>query len=291
MLYRKKVVPYILLIPAFFFLILTFLYPVVRLFQISMFDRVEGSLKFTGINNLKILFSDNIYQIALKNNFLMLLIVVPLLIIIALLIAVLLFERLAGWKFYRFVLFMPYILAIPVVGIVFLYLFQKSGVINYFLNSIGLEKFALNWLGSTKLAKYTLMFIIAWKEIGLGIVIFLARLMSVDETLYEASEIDGANWIQRLIHITIPQLSSVIQFYFIFSMITILSWVFNYVYVITYGGPGNSTYVMELYIYNTSFKYGLPNIASMASIMLLVIVSSLIYIQYKVRGGLIGSEV
>lgn len=290
MFYRKKIMPYILLIPAFVFLSLTFFYPVVKLFQAAMIGRVEDSLKFTGISNLKYLFNDKIYITALKNNMLMLFIVVPLLIIIALLIAAILFEKLAGWKFYRFVLFLPYILAIPVVGIIFLYLFQQNGVVNFFLNSIGLGKLALNWLGSPRYAKYTLMIVIIWKEVGLGIVIFLARLMSVDETLYEASEIDGANWLQRLVHITIPQLSSVIQFYFIFSMITILSWVFNYVFVVTAGGPGNSTTVMELYIYNTTFKYGLQNIGAMASIILLLIVSVLIYVQYKVRGGLIGSE-
>ena len=290
MLYRKKIIPYALLIPAFAFLILTFFYPVVKLFQTAMFDSADNGIKFTGIENLKYLFNDRVYTTALTNNILMLLIVVPLLIIIALLISVLLFERIAGWKFYRFVLFLPYILAIPVVGIILLYLFQKNGVVNTILSSIGLKSLAINWLGSSKYAKYTLMMIITWKEVGLGIVIFLARLMSVDEALYEAAEIDGANWFQRLIHVTIPQLSSVIQFYFIFSMITILSWVFNYVYVITAGGPGHSTYVMELYIYYNTFKFGLPDIASMASIVLLVIVSVLIYIQYKIRGGLIGSE-
>jgi len=290
MFYRKKILPYILLVPAFIFLILTFFYPVVKLFQTAMFDKTENGIEFTGIRNIKYLFNDSVYTTALTNNILMLCIIVPLLIIIALLIAVLLFERLAGWKFYRFVLFLPYILAIPVVGIIFLYIFQKSGIVNTILTAIGLKSLAINWLGSSKYAIYTLMLIIIWKEVGLGIVIFLARLMSVDETLYEAAEIDGANWLQRLIHITIPQLFSVIQFYLIFSMITVLSWVFNYVYTITAGGPGHSTYTMELYIYYNTFKFGLPNIASMASIILLIIVSGLIYIQYKVRGGLISSE-
>ncbi|MBN2072827.1 MAG: sugar ABC transporter permease [Actinobacteria bacterium] len=282
--------PYALLIPAFIFLILTFFYPVINLFQLAMFGKKGDGYGFTGINNIKILFGDSVYITALKNNMLMLLIVVPLLIIISLVIAVLLFEKLAGWKFYRFVLFLPYILAIPVAGIVFQYLFQQNGVLNFLLKSIGLESLALNWLGSPKYAMFTIMFIIIWKEVGLGIVIFLARLMSVDETLYEASEIDGANWLQRLLHVTVPQLAAQIQFYFIFSMITILSWVFNYVYVITAGGPGHSTYIMELYIYYNTFKFGLPHIASMASIILLAIVSVLIFIQYKVRGGLIGSE-
>lgn len=291
MFYKNKITPYFLLIPSFVFLILTFFYPVLKLFQNALFGKVQNGIKFTGLDNIKYLFNDRVYVTALTNNILMLCIIVPLLIIISLFISVLLFEKLAGWKFYRFVLFLPYILAIPVVGIIFLYLFQKSGVVNTILTSIGLKSLAVNWLGSSKYAKYTLMLIITWKEVGLGIIIFLARLMSVDETLYEAAEIDGANWLQRLIHITIPQLSSVIQFYFIFSMITILSWVFNYVYVVTAGGPGHSTYTMELYIYYNTFKFGLTNIASMASIILLIIVSGLIYIQYKLRGGLISSEV
>ncbi len=283
MLYKKKLLPYLLIIPSFLFLGMTFFYPAIKLIQMSLFN---SSNEFVGVKNFKVLLTDPIYLISIKNNLLMLLILVPLMVLISILIAVFLYERLGGWKIYRFILFLPYILAIPVVGIIFLYLLQDSGSVNYILRSIGLEKIALNWL-SSKLAIYTIMLIILWKEIGLGIIIFLSRLMSVNEELYEAAELDGANWFQRLINITIPQLIITTEFYIIIVIITILSWVFNYVYVITRGGPVNSTYVMELYIYNYNFKYGMTEISATASVMLLVFISFIILVQLKLRGGLI----
>lgn len=287
----KQTTPYILILPAYTFLGLTFFYPIVKLFQYSFFKRVTNGFVFTGLDNLKILLADTVFFKSIQNNLLMLTIVVPALLVISIVIAVVLYERIRGWRIYRFCLFMPYVLPIPVVGIVFIYIFQGKGILNTFLEQMGLGFMALNWLGSSKIAIYTIMFVIIWKEAGLGIVIFLARLLSLDEALYDAAAIDGANWFQRLFYITIPQLSAVIEFYLIFAIITVLSWVFNYVYVMTAGGPGNSTYVTELYIFNTSFRFHMRNVASMASLILLIVVTFLIFVQFRIRGGMIGERV
>jgi len=257
-------------------------YPVMRLIVLSFQRRIAGQNIFVGFTNYRALFNDQVFLMAVQNN-LKLLITVPIMVIIALILAIFLFERIRGWQIYRTTLFLPYLLPITVVGLIFSYIFQLSGVLNEFLISIGLEKLALDWLGSTKLALPTLMFVIIWKEVGFGIVLFLARLMSVDEELFDAAKIDGANWWQLQWNITVPQLSTVIEFFSVVSVITMLSWVFNYVYVMTGGGPGNSTMVTELFVYLTGFRYNQMNMASAVSVLLLLITGIFIFLELRLR--------
>lgn len=154
---------------------------------------------------------------------------------------------------------------------------------NDFLTAIGLNVFALDWLGSTRLALPTLMFVIIWKEVGFGIVLFLARLMSVEEELFDAAKIDGANWWQLQWNITIPQLSTVMEFFIVISIITMLSWVFNYVFVMTGGGPGNATMVTELYVYLMAFRYNQMNLAAAVSVLLLIVTGIFIFLDLYLR--------
>jgi ABC-type sugar transport system permease subunit len=184
---------------------------------------------------------------------------------------------------YQTTLFLPYLLPITVVGLIFSYIFQLSGVLNDLLHLIGLDQLALDWLGSPRLALPTVMFVVVWKEVGLGVVLFLARLMSVEEELFDAARIDGANWWHLQWNVTVPQLSAVIEFFTVISVITMLSWVFNYVYVMTSGGPGNATMVTELYVYLAGFRYNQMNLASATSVLLLVVTGIMIFVQFRLR--------
>jgi ABC-type sugar transport system permease subunit len=286
----RKLEPYLFLAPALATLLLVFGYPILRLVVLSFQRPVSGQMDFVGLANYRSILKDDVFLIAVKNN-LALLICVPVMVVIALVLAIFLFERVRGWTFYRTTLFLPYLLPITVIGLVFSYIFQLSGVLNEFLISLGLERFALDWLGSTKLALPTLMFVIIWKEVGFGVVLFLARLMSVEEELFDAAKIDGANWWQLQWHITVPQLASVIEFFSVVSVITMLSWVFNYVYVMTGGGPGNSTMVTELYIYLSGFRYNQMNLASAVSVLLLLITGVFIFLELRLREGSSAMEV
>src|SRR5512142_1739813 len=239
-MFMRKIEPYLFLAPAMLVLLLIFGYPVYRLIVLSVQRQSGGHMVFAGLSNYKAIFSDDVFIAAIQHN-LALLICVPIMVVIALLLAVFLFERIRGWQFYRTTLFLPYLLPIAVIGLIFSYIFQLSGVLNDFLTAIGLKSLALDWLGSTRLALPTLMFVIIWKEVGFGIVLFLARLMSVEEELFDAAKIDGANWWQLQWHITIPQLATVMEFFIVISIITMLSWVFNYVYVMTAQWPFRST--------------------------------------------------
>jgi ABC-type sugar transport system permease subunit len=282
MLRTRRITPLLYLLPMLALLLFVFGYSLVAVFDFST-RRIRGaSGPFIGLENYRQVFKDDVFWLALQHNGLLLL-AVPVLVVLSILIAVLLYERVRGWRFYRTTLFLPYLLPIAVIGLVFSYIFQLSGVLNEFLISIGLERLALDWLGSTRLALPTLMFVIIWKEVGFGVVLFLARLMSVEEELFDAARIDGANWWQLQWNVTVPQLASVIEFFSVISVITMLSWVFNYVYVMTGGGPGNATMVTELYIYQSGFRYNQMNIASAVSVLLLLITGVFIFLELRLR--------
>lgn len=281
---RRNIIEIILfLLPALIIIGFVFFFPIIRVIQYS-FNRVNPrKLSFIGLTNYKILFTDDVFLSGIRNNFI-LLVAVPIIIFLSVFFAILLYEKMGGWKFYRFVLFLPYILAIPVVGVVFSYIFQLNGLLNFLLEKVGLKFLMADWLGSSNWALWTVMFVIIWKELGFGIVLVFARLMSVPKDLYEAAEIDGANWVQKHIHVTIPQTKNVVSFLTVITIITMLSWVFNYVYVMTLGGPGTSTMVAEYYIYQTAFRYQNMGLASAASVILFVITFIFVIIQTRVRG-------
>jgi ABC-type sugar transport system permease subunit len=182
-------------------------------------------------------------------------------------------------------LFLPYILAIPIIAVVMKKMFQFNGPINELLRWIGLDFLALDWIGSSDVALWTVMLLIIWRESALGIILFLARLLSLDESLIESAKLEGANWWQRLWHIIVPQMRVVIEFYVVVSVITILSAVFAYVFMIGggRGGPGTSTMVVELYIFNALIRTSLPGIASAVSVMLFLVSLLLIVPLFAVR--------
>lgn len=277
----KKISPYVYILPTFIILILVIVVPIIYVIVQSFYTTVADENIFVGFRNYQLAVKDELLWTAIQNN-LKLFLCVPLLTVISLAIASVLYNKIRGWRFYRSVIFIPYILAIPVVGIVFSYLLQYNGVINSILRSAGLKSLALDWLGNPDLAFPSVAAVIIWKQIGFGVVLFLARMMSIDRSLYESADVDGAAWFQKFVHITIPQTKSIIEFYVIITLIEMLSWVFNFIYVMTAGGPGNKTLVLEYLIYKKSFGGGDFNIAMAISVILLVLAGILIALHQVV---------
>ncbi len=270
MLRTRRIVPYLYLAPAAALLAFVFGYPLVAIFDFS-FRRIRGATgPFIGLENYRQVFKDDVFRLALTHNA-ELLLAVPILVVIGVVLAVLLYERVAGWRFHRTLLFAPYVIAIPVIGTIFSNLLSLNGALNEVLRAVGLRALALDWLGNGRNAIWAVMGVIVWHEMGFGIVLYLARLMSLNEELQDAGKIDGAGWWQRLWYITVPQLRSVTEFYAVTGVITMLAWVFPFIYVISRGGPGNATQVMELYIYNFAFRNSLPGIASAVAVILFIV--------------------
>jgi ABC-type sugar transport system permease subunit len=248
---------------------------VLFIFGYSVIDLVQQSFKYqgdwVGFENFSLVLTDPLFRTAITHNFL-LLFTVPILAVMSFTCAVLLFETRKGMKFYRSAVFLPYILPIPVIGVVFGQLLQLNGALNSALRAMGFESLALDWLGDPKQALWTMSGIIIWKEVGFGTILILARLISIPLETLEAARIDGAGFFRLHLKVTLPQLRPVILFYIINESIVMVSWVFNYVYVMTngQGGPGNATVVSELYIYRSAFQNNSPELAATAALLLLL---------------------
>ena len=280
----SRLTPYLYVLPLVALLGFVFGYPLLKIFEFS-FKMVRGiDGPWIGLRNYQLILGQSLFWESVLHN-LQLLLAIPVMVAISLIVSVLLAERVAGWKLYRIIVFVPFVLAIPIVAVVMKRMFQFSGPVNELLRWLSLDFMALDWIGSSDVALWTVMILIIWRESALGIILFLARLLSLDESVIEAAKIDGANWWHRLWHIIIPEMRGVIEFYVVVSVITMLAAVFSYIYIMGggRGGPGTSTEVVELYIFNALIRSSLPGIAAAASVMLFLVTGVLIFLLFKVR--------
>jgi len=273
--------PWIYALPMIVFVMGIFAYPIATLFLYSVQNvgtSAYAASSYAGLANYRYIFGDPLFATAIVNN-LKLFLCVPVMVVLSVILSAILYDRPRGWRVYRTLLFIPYVLSIPVVGVVFGYIFEYRGVLNTAIRAVGLDILARDWLGSPAWAMPTIMFVIVWKELGFGIVLCLARLMSVSEDYFESARVDGARWWRILWHVTIPQLTPAIAFYAVVELINMLSWVFAYIYVMTLGGPMNSTVVSEYYIYQQVFTSNVIGVGCAAGVVLFGIVSVLIVVR------------
>ena len=226
---QSRLMPYLYVAPLVLLLAFVFGYPLVRIFEFS-FKMVRGiDGPWIGLRNYQLVLGQDLFWESVLHN-LQLLLAIPVMVVISLIVSVLLYERVAGWKIYRIIVFVPFVLAIPIIAVVMKRMFQFSGPVNEVLRWLSLDFLALDWIGSSDVALWTVMILIIWRESALGIILFLARLLSLDESMIEAAKIEGANWWQRLWYIILPQMRGVIEFFVVVSVITMLAAVFAYVY-------------------------------------------------------------
>ena len=266
--------------PAALVILFIFGYSVITLLIQSF--RYDGN--WVGFDNFSIVITDPLFHIALKHNAI-LLITVPILVLIAFVLAITLFETRRGMRFFRSAVFLPYVLPIPVVAVIFGQIYQLHGALNIFLESIGLDAFAQDWLGDPKVALGTMSSVIIWKEVGFGVILMLAHIISLPNETYEAARIDGAGFWRTHISITRPAILNTIVFYGVIEAITMVSWVFNYVYVMSngLGGPGNATMVSELYIYRSAFQDKAPELAATAAVFLFMATLLLMIAFFRIQ--------
>ena len=281
--------PLVWIAPALIVVLFVFGYSMVELVRQSL----EHKGKWVGIDNFRLTLTDPTFQAALEHNA-RLLLAVPVLVLLALLLSVLLFEGLRGWRFHRAMVFLPYVLPIPVVAVIFGQILELNGLFNRALGAIGLGGLTVDWLGDPTWALWTMTGVIVWKELGLGVILFLARLLSLPAETFEAARIDGARFWRLHRYVTVPQLASVIGFYIVIEAITMVSWVFNYVYVISNGtgGPGDATQVTELYIYQSAFQYSASDLAAAAAVILFGATLVMIFVFFRLqrRTGLVAGD-
>ncbi|WP_274310109.1 carbohydrate ABC transporter permease [Solibacillus daqui] len=213
---------------------------------------VIGETKFVGFENFKRAFSDVNFIASVKNS-LFYMIIVPFIQIISILMAILVNRKIAGIKFFRAAFYIPVVTSMVAVSIIWGWLMSSNGVLNYILLSIGIINEKISWLSDKDTALWAVMFITLWKGLGYYMMIYLAGLQAVPTDCIEAAKIDGASNFQVIRKITIPLLKPYVFFCTLISLMSAIR-VFDEVFVLTSGGPGNATLTSSLYIYEQGFE-------------------------------------
>jgi len=234
---------------------------------------------FVRLKNYIDLVSDPLFWQGLKATAYYTVIGVPIAVSLGLVVALLLNRKIKGLKLFRTMYFTPVVCSMVSVAVVWGWLYNRDfGLINSLLKGIGLSP--LDWLGDERLAIPSLAIMGAWKTIGYNMVLFLAGLQGIPQQLYEAAEIDGATSWSKFRYITLPLLSPTFFFISITSIIGSFQ-VFDQVYIMTKGGPGNATRVYYFYLYENAFKFYRMGYASAMAYILLCVILLLTFVQIK----------
>jgi len=237
------------------------------------------SMKFVGLENyIKIFTKDKLFLKSLSKTIYYTIISVALKVTMALLVAVILNKTAKGRKFYYSAVYLPSILGSSVaLAILWKYIFKSDGLINLLLSVIGID--GPNWLGDVKLALHVMMLLPLW-QMGAPMVIFLAALKNVPESILEAARIDGARPVTVFFRVTLPMISPIISFNLIMQTIEIIQ-IFTPAYLITKGGPAKETYMYSLYLYDTAFRDMKMGYASSLSWILFVVIITFTLVFFK----------
>lgn len=251
---------------------------------IMSFQTGKGvNMHFGGLTNYIRLFHDQTVGKALGNTFVYLIFQVPVMLILALIISVLLNDKnLKGRTFFRVAIFLPCITSLVSYSLIMKSIFSNDGIFNQMLANIGLSP--IMWTTDPFWAKVLIIISITWRWTGYNMIFYLSGMQNIEPSIYEAAEIDGANFLQKLTHMTIPLLKPIILFTTITSTIGTLQ-LFDEVQNITQGGPANGTITISQYIYNLCFKYT-PNFGYAAAVAFIVVALTMLLsmVQMKVGG-------
>lgn len=277
---NDTVAAWIFLTPAVIFLGIFILGPIVYLFFLSF---TAGNFTSTGAywvglkNYWRLLLNPDFWQVLSNTFYFTVATVIPSLVI-PLGLAVLLNRSMAFREALRTTYFLPSIISLVAAGLGFRWLFQPEGSVNALLNTVGIAP--ISWLGEAFWAMPVLILLSIWKQLGFNMVVYLAGLQAIPSTRYEAAELDGANSWQQFRHITLPGLQPTLIFATVTTVIFTLR-SFEQVYVITGGGPLNSTNLLVYYIYQEAFGQFDFGYAAAAATVLLAVTLVLVYLQLR----------
>jgi len=249
-----KLLPYLLVSPYLVFVSVFVLFPVLFCLFLTFHKwNIIAPMQFAGTDNYSRLFQDRLFWKAIGNTLKFLLLHIPLQLVLSLTLAWLLNQKIRAVSFFRASFFMPVIVSGVVVTILWQQLLgYDSGLINRLLTTIGIKK--VGWLVDPDMAIYSIAVMATWKNVGLYVILFLIGLQTVPPQYYEAAELDGASRWQQFYHITLPMINPTIFMVVILSTIGGFS-LFIEPYIMTGGGPLNTTLSAVLYIYKQAFQY------------------------------------
>lgn len=269
--YYGKTAPYLFLLPAGIVLLIFFFIPFFQTIDLSFLNYSNNiyNPSFAGLENYVQILHNPIFYKVMWNTLLYLVVAVPILAIIPLFLAILINQKIKGITLYKILIYLPVIVSIVVAAIAFKWLYAQQGILNYILNVMHIN--SIGWLTDPKYAIYSVIIVTIWKGIGYYMMIYLAALMSVPKELYEACDIDGANFLTKHLTVTVPHIMPTIALVTTISSISAMK-IFAEIYVMTKGGPLNSTKTIVYYIYEKAFENLDLGYASAMAVILLIIV-------------------
>ncbi|OSO94578.1 lactose ABC transporter permease [Cylindrospermopsis raciborskii CENA303] len=284
---KQKLTPYFFLIPALFLLSLTVFVPALQAFYLSFtsYQDIGESPKFIGIDNFVKLWHDPIFWLTLVNTVVYLVGVVPILVILPLILAILVNQKLRGMSWFRTAYYTPVVISMVVAGIAWKWLYAENGLLNQLIKTLGIFPDGIPWLtspdkilGIVPISLSSVMVVTIWKGLGYYMVIYLAGLQSIPEDIYEAAAIDGSEGISQHIDITIPLMRPYLALVAVISAISATK-VFEEVYIMTGGGPLNSSKTIVYYLYEQAFSNLQLTYACTIGLVLFLIILGLSYLQ------------
>lgn len=285
---RRKIplLPYLFLLPALV-LFFTFDYlPIFSSFYYSFTEyHVLSPAEWVGLDNYRALMRDAKFWTAVKNSLTYFILIVPMLLTIPLFLAILVNQKLRGIQWFRVIYYLPVVTSMVAVAIVWKYLYHPAGLLNAILQGLGLQKESVNWLLNPHTALPAVALLEGWKSMGFYMVIYLAGLQSISQELVEAAKIDGANRLRVLWHVYLPQLRPTIAVTLVLSTLASVQ-MFTSIYIMTGGGPLDSTLSLPLYVYQKAFVELDMGYATAMGMVLWLILMILTFINFKLsRGG------
>ena len=273
----KKSTKIIMIMPAVILFTVFYLAPIFISVYYSFTDFSGiGAAKFIGFKNYQVLLNDKFFFIALKNTIIILIGITITILPLSFIVALLLEKPFRGSGVVQSMIFAPNVIAPILVGLIWLFILDpKMGMINAILRSIGLSDYQQQWIGGKTLTPYSVAFVYLWQVLGFYTTINMAGLRSIPADIYEAAEIDGANYFQRIRKITIPMMKNTI----VINTILIITGgfkIFETVKQLTNGGPNHMSDVLVTYMYDTTFtssRYGYGMAVATVSFVLCLIFS------------------
>lgn len=263
---QKKVFITLCLLPATLLVLIFMVYPTINVFFMSLFKwgGYSAEKTFVGLDNFNTLIKDMAFFRSFQNTILLIVIVTIFTLALALIFAsILTREKFKGVNLFRIIFYIPNILSIVVIAAIFSAIYDpSSGLLNNLLSAVRLENLQQLWLGNQKIVIYSIGAALIWQAIGYYMVMYMASMASIPESLYEASALEGASAIQQFFTITLPLTWSTIRTTLTFFVISTINLSFLLVKAMTNGGPDGSTEVFLSYMYkqaytNSSYGYGM----------------------------------
>lgn len=269
------------LLPILLVYSIAVLIPLLLSFVFSLFSDTTSA--FVGLKNYLVLLKDSVFWISFKNNLILVVFCVIGQVGIAFIIATLLNTRfLKGRKLHRLAIFLPVVLAPVVTGYLWTMIYNyRFGILNWIVGLFGGEPGL--WLDDPDKVLYMIAIPLIWQYIGLYLIIFLAGMQNISSDISDAAEIDGANWLQKTLHVTLPMLKGVTQVVLILCISGTMK-TFDHIFVMTAGGPGTSSLVMAQHAYNNAFLMSKVNYASTISIGMMILSAVVVLITVKLIG-------